>query len=311
MLDWFQTLLQEMGETLRLPASFVAIEFIGTFAFAISGVRLSSAKHFDIFGAWIVGMATAIGGGTMRDLMLGVNPFWMTNYIYFLCCALAVVWVMAFGKYLIRQNNTWFLFDTIGLALFNVIGIEKTLNNEVPLIFRKEIYALACVAGGLVYMFCQQMGMSVEICALLSSFTVMVMRLLAVKFGWHLPVLKGEAIVLLLLFPFLGTQAQVQRIFDENVRTLQVMVLFMPFCFGDEAKKASIEKVDLTFEQAYELEAKCYNKLNKKNEATKCNLALAQFQYDSALHPLCPDSAQQTDKPLAERQLPRPDISRR
>ena len=251
MLDWFQTLLQEMGETLRLPASFVAIEFIGTFAFAISGVRLSSAKHFDIFGAWIVGMATAIGGGTMRDLMLGVNPFWMTNYIYFLCCALAVVWVMAFGKYLIRQNNTWFLFDTIGLALFNVIGIEKTLNmgypywmaitmgsitgaaggvirdvliNEVPLIFRKEIYALACVAGGLVYMFCQQMGMSVEICALLSSFTVVVMRLLAVKFGWHLPVLKGEAIVLLLLFPFLGTQAQVQRIFDENVRTLQVIV---------------------------------------------------------------------------------------
>ena len=199
MLDWFQTLLQEMGETLRLPASFVAIEFIGTFAFAISGVRLSSAKHFDIFGAWIVGMATAIGGGTMRDLMLGVNPFWMTNYIYFLCCALAVVWVMAFGKYLIRQNNTWFLFDTIGLALFNVIGIEKTLNmgypywmaitmgsitgaaggvirdvliNEVPLIFRKEIYALACVAGGLVYMLCQQMGMSVEICALLSSISV-------------------------------------------------------------------------------------------------------------------------------------------
>ena len=123
MLDLVHTFLQEMGEALRLPASFVAIEFIGTFAFAISGVRLSSAKHFDIFGAWIVGMATAIGGGTMRDLMLGVNPFWMMNYSYFLCCALAVVWVMAFGKYLIRQQNTWFLFDTIGLALFNVIGI--------------------------------------------------------------------------------------------------------------------------------------------------------------------------------------------
>ncbi|MBR6169089.1 MAG: trimeric intracellular cation channel family protein [Bacteroidaceae bacterium] len=208
-----------MGTTLRLPTSFVVIEFIGTFAFAISGIRLASAKQFDVFGAWIVGMATAIGGGTIRDLMLGVNPFWMTNSIYFICCGLAVLWVMAYGKYLIRQKNTLFIFDTIGLALFNVIGIEKTLNlgfpywtaitmgtitgaaggvirdvfiNEVPLIFRKEIYALACVAGGLVYMLCNRLGMSVEVNALLSSFTVIVIRVFAVKYHWILPRLKGE-----------------------------------------------------------------------------------------------------------------------
>ena len=219
MSDWLISLLQEMGATLRLPVSFVVIEFVGTFAFALSGIRLASAKHFDIFGAWIVGMATAIGGGTLRDFMLGVNPFWMTNGIYFICCALAVVWVMAFGKYLIRQSNTWFIFDTIGLALFHVIGIEKTLNmgfpywtaitmgsitgaaggvirdvfiNEVPLIFRKEIYALACVAGGIVYMLCNMAGMSPEVNALLSIFTVMVMRILAVKYKWHLPILQGE-----------------------------------------------------------------------------------------------------------------------
>ena len=65
MFDWLLDILQETGATLRLPVSFVVIEFIGTFAFAISGVRLSSAKQFDIFGAWIVGMATAIGGGTL------------------------------------------------------------------------------------------------------------------------------------------------------------------------------------------------------------------------------------------------------
>lgn len=221
MLDWFINILQDMGATLRLPASFVVIEFAGTFAFAISGVRLSSAKQFDIFGAWIVGMATAIGGGTVRDLMLGVNPFWMTNSIYFICCALAVVWVFFFGKYLVRQNNTWFLFDTIGLALFNVIGIEKTLVmgyplwvavtmgsitgaaggvirdvliNEVPLIFRKEIYALACVAGGLVYVLFYKLGMSAEVNALLSSFMVIVMRMFAVKYHWHLPTLKGEEV---------------------------------------------------------------------------------------------------------------------
>jgi uncharacterized membrane protein YeiH len=218
-MDWLLEILQDMGTTLRLPVSFVVIEFIGTFAFAISGIRLASAKHFDVFGAWIVGMATAIGGGTMRDLMLGVNPFWMSNSIYFICCGIAVFCVMAYGKYLIRQKNTLFIFDTIGLALFNVIGIEKTLNmgfpywtaitmgtitgaaggvirdvfiNEVPLIFRKEIYALACVAGGLIYVLGIQFGMSVEVNALLSSFTVILIRVLAVKYHWILPRLKGE-----------------------------------------------------------------------------------------------------------------------
>ena len=220
MFDWFIHILQDMGDTLRLPVTFVIIEFIGTFAFAISGVRLSSTKRFDIFGAWIVGMATAIGGGTMRDLMLGVNPFWMTNGSYFICCALAVLAVGMFGKYIIHHNYTWFIFDTIGLALFNVIGIEKTLAlghpywvaitmgavtgagggiirdvlmNDVPLIFRSEIYALACVAGGLTYLVCLQMGLSVEISALLSAFCVILIRILAVKFHWQLPVLKGEA----------------------------------------------------------------------------------------------------------------------
>ena len=218
-MEWLLDILQEMGTTLRLPTSFVVIEFIGTFAFALSGIRLASAKHFDVFGAWIVGMSTAIGGGTMRDLMLGVNPFWMTNSIYFICCGLAVIWVMAYGKYLIRQKNTLFIFDTIGLALFNVIGIEKTLNmgfpywtaitmgtitgaaggvirdvfiNEVPLIFRKEIYALACVAGGLIYVAGIKLGLSLEVKALLSSLTVILIRVLAVKYHWILPRLKGE-----------------------------------------------------------------------------------------------------------------------
>ena len=222
-MDWLISILQEMGVALRLPVSFVVIEFIGTFAFALSGVRLASAKQFDIFGAWIVGMATAIGGGTLRDFMLGVNPFWMTNGSYFICCALAVVGVMFFGKYLVRQNNTWFIFDTIGLALFNVIGIEKALNmgfpywvaitmgsitgaaggvirdvfiNEVPLIFRKEIYALACVAGGLVYAGCHRLGLTLEVNALLSIVTVILMRVLAVRYQWRLPILSGDEEIL-------------------------------------------------------------------------------------------------------------------
>ena len=260
--------LQDMGDTLRLPVTFVIIEFIGTFAFAISGVRLSSTKQFDIFGAWIVGMATAIGGGTIRDLMLGLNPFWMTNGSYFICCALAVLAVRMFGKYIIHHNYTWFIFDTIGLALFNVIGIEKTLAlghsywvaitmgavtgagggiirdvlmNDVPLIFRSEIYALACVAGGLVYALCHWMGVSVEISALLSAICVILIRILAVKFHWQLPVLKGESspstpdgnnnILRSIILCFFTLQAslftlhaQTQQIFDKNVRTLTLTV---------------------------------------------------------------------------------------
>ena len=257
--------LQDMGDTLRLPVTFVIIEFIGTFAFAISGVRLSSTKQFDIFGAWIVGMATAIGGGTIRDLMLGVNPFWMTNGSYFVCCALAVLAVGMFGKYIIHHNYTWFIFDTIGLALFNVVGLEKALTfghpywvaitmgavtgagggiirdvlmNDVPLIFRSEIYALACVAGGVAYVACLELGLSVEISALLSSFIVILIRCLAVKFHWQLPVLKGEndssksegsilRILILLLSIVscpLSINAQTQQIFNRNIKTLTLTV---------------------------------------------------------------------------------------
>lgn len=212
-------LLQFMGDTLRIPASFVIIEFIGTFAFAISGIRLASAKQFDWFGAYIVGMATAIGGGTIRDVMLGIPPFWMTNSIYIICCALALLYVIIFGKQIIRQNSTWFIFDAIGLALFNIIGIEKTLNlgypfwmaiimgsitgaaggvirdvfiNEVPLIFRKDIYAMACVLGGIVYVIGHKVGLSAEINAILSGIVVVATRILSVKYHWQLPVLKGE-----------------------------------------------------------------------------------------------------------------------
>ena len=214
MHDWLLDLLQEMGATLRLPTSFVVIEFIGTFAFAISGVRLSSAKRYDIFGAWIVGMATAIGGGTIRDLLLGVDVFWMTNGSYFICCALAVLWVMWFGKYLIRQDNTWFLFDTIGLALFNVIGIEKTLAlghpywvaitmgavtgagggiirdvcvKTVPMVFRKRIYAVASLFGGICYYVMHVAGVGVVINTFVSMGIIVIFRVLAIVFRLHLP----------------------------------------------------------------------------------------------------------------------------
>lgn len=195
------------------------IDYTGTFAFAISGIRLASAKRFDWFGAYMVGLVTAIGGGTTRDLLLNVTPFWMLQPSYLIVTALALISVILFGKYLIRLNNTFFIFDAVGLGLFVVVGIERTLDvgfsfwvaivmgmitgsvggiirdiliNEVPLIFRKDIYALACVIGGLVFFGCNKMNMSPVVTQLLSAISVIFTRFLAVKYHISLPVLKGH-----------------------------------------------------------------------------------------------------------------------
>ena len=90
-----------------MPTFVQILDFIGTFAFAISGIRLASAKRFDWFGAYVVGLATAIGGGTIRDVLLDVTPGWMTNPIYLICTGLALIWVICFGRWLIRLNNRY------------------------------------------------------------------------------------------------------------------------------------------------------------------------------------------------------------
>ena len=103
------------------------IEFIGTFAFALSGIRLAASKHYDWLGGFVCGVAVAIGGGTIRDVMLGVRPFWMLSPIYLICTLFAQLVVIACHRYLKRLDNTWFLFDTLGLALFNIAGIQMQL----------------------------------------------------------------------------------------------------------------------------------------------------------------------------------------
>ncbi len=193
------------------------IEFLGTFAFAISGIRSASSKNFDWFGGYVVGLATAIGGGTIRDVMLGQVPFWMTNSIYLLCTGIALVTFVLLKKLFTKLSKTWALFDTLGLALFTIAGIQKTLEagfpfwvaiimgcitgaaggvlrdvfvNEVPLIFRKEIYAVACIIGGLIYQLCDALGMNIEITVIATFISVVAVRILAVKYKISLPILK-------------------------------------------------------------------------------------------------------------------------
>lgn len=195
------------------------VEIIGTLAFAISGIRLAAIKKFDWFGAFIVGLVTAIGGGTIRDLFLGTTPFWMLNGWYLVVTALALVFVILLKKYLVRLDHTVFIFDTIGLALFVVIGMQKSLAfgfpmwvaiimgtitgafggvlrdiliNEEPLIFRKEVYATACLAGGLSYWLISYLGGAMMLQQLSCAFIIIIIRVLSVIYNWSLPILSND-----------------------------------------------------------------------------------------------------------------------
>ncbi|HPS09761.1 MAG TPA: trimeric intracellular cation channel family protein [Paludibacteraceae bacterium] len=194
------------------------IDYLGTFAFAISGMRLASAKRFDWFGAYVVGLVTAIGGGTTRDLLLDVTPFWMLQPSYLIVTGFALLFVIFLGKWVIRLHNTFFIFDAIGLGLFVVVGIDKALElnypfwvailmgmitgsvggvirdiliNEVPLIFRKDIYALACVVGGLIYFVSFKLNFSPVVMQTTAAVSVIVTRVIAVKYHISIPVLKA------------------------------------------------------------------------------------------------------------------------
>ncbi len=108
------------------------IEVLGTIAFAISGIRLAAAKNFDWFGAYVVGLVTAIGGGTLRDLLLAIPVFWMQSWMYLAVTFLSLVIVIIFRRFLVGGMRTLFLFDAIGLALFVVVGIEKSFGAGFP-----------------------------------------------------------------------------------------------------------------------------------------------------------------------------------
>lgn len=195
----------------------ILLDLLGTFAFAVSGIRLASGKQIDWFGAYIIGLVTAIGGGTLRDLLLSVTPFWMLDLKYFATTGVALISVLLFKDKLFRWGSPLFMFDAIGLGLFTVVGITKSIDaglsiaiciamgtitgsvggvirdvllNEVPLLFRKDIYALACVAGGGVYFTCSYLGIPVGVTEITAAVSVIAFRLLAVKYHLHLPQLQ-------------------------------------------------------------------------------------------------------------------------
>jgi len=190
------------------------IDYLGTFVFAISGVLAAVEKKFDLFGAIMLGMVTAIGGGTLRDLLIGSTPVgWMVNeqYIFIILSAIPICYF--FKDRILNLRRSIFLFDTIGIALFTILGLKKTLalglsptiavmmgivsavfggvirdvlSNEVPLIFRKEIYASACFAGAIVFLFVNYWAIE-PIAIIISILTVFIIRVLAIRKKWSLP----------------------------------------------------------------------------------------------------------------------------
>ena len=193
------------------------LDLLGTFAFAISGIRLASGKNIDWFGAYVIGLVTAIGGGTTRDLLLDVTPFWMEDATYLLTTGVALLAIIMFKEKLFKWGNALFLFDAIGLGLFTVTGISKSLEagfpfwvcimmgtitgsiggvirdviiNEVPLLFRKDLYAIACVLGGIVYFVCYQFKILIPFHELIAALAVILTRIIAIKFHLQLPLLK-------------------------------------------------------------------------------------------------------------------------
>ena len=196
------------------------IDILGTIAFAISGVLVAMNKHMDPFGVFIIAFVTAVGGGTLRDLLIGATPvFWMTDMTFIYVIAGAATIAVIFRDKLKHLRRSLFLFDTIGIGLYTVIGIEKGLNadlhplicislgtmsacfggvirdilcNEIPIIFRKEIYATACIFGGITYFALREFINDQNLIFRIALTVVIGIRLLAVIFKISLPTIYRD-----------------------------------------------------------------------------------------------------------------------
>jgi len=190
-------------------------ELIGTFFFAISGALAIQDQHDDLFGAGFLGFVTAIGGGTLRDMMLNAYPLvWIGDVVVLYTIVAGVVIAYVFFKYLIRLRRTFLLFDALGISFFTILGVEKALRlgvrpeiaaimgmfsavmggvirdiltNETPVLLRKEIYATACLAGAIVYLALHYFGLDRPINLVISIVIIFTIRILAVKFHLSLP----------------------------------------------------------------------------------------------------------------------------
>ena len=196
---------------------FYWLNLIGIFFFTISGsLAARDKKHYhDYFGVFFTGFITAIGGGTLRDMMLGAYPIsWLSDKNILISIIIAFIVTLIFKKYIIKLRRTLFLFDTLGVGIYTILGVQKslelgvnpfaavildlisavfggvirdTLINEIPLIFAKEIYATACIAGAVLYTALLHFKIDASIAAVICMSLIITIRILAVKYKLALP----------------------------------------------------------------------------------------------------------------------------
>lgn len=195
------------------------LDYIGVFVFAMSGILTASNKKLDLFGGFIIAFVTALGGGTLRDLLLNVEIGWIieTKYIYIVLGG--AFFALLFKKVTQKMSKTIFLFDTIGIGLFTILGVQKALLlnapvevavmfgvmtatfggvirdilcTEIPLIFRKEIYATACFAGAITYVSLNYFGVNEIVNTLISGTIIIAIRTIAVVKKLCLPLINDK-----------------------------------------------------------------------------------------------------------------------
>lgn len=199
---------------------FDLLDILGTLAFAVSGALTAMNKKLDPFGVFIIAFVTAVGGGTLRDVLIGRTPVgWMQNLNYVYVIILGYFLAVVFRKKLDRFRTSMFLFDTIGLGVFTLIGLEKGMEinlhpvicialgtmtacfggvirdilcNEIPVIFRKEIYATICIVGGIFFFAMKGLHIPKDVLYLLTTLLIIAIRLMAVIFHWSLPALERK-----------------------------------------------------------------------------------------------------------------------
>jgi uncharacterized membrane protein YeiH len=197
---------------------FTILDFIGTTAFAMSGALTAINKRLDPFGVFIIAFVTALGGGTLRDVMIGRVPVsWMLDLSYVYLIIFGFVLAIIFRKKLDRLRTSLFLFDTIGLGVFTLIGLERgiiyglhpviciavgtmtacfggvirdILCNQIPVIFRREIYATICIFGGILFFVLKEINLNQDLLYIITSSVMICLRLFAVKYKWYLPALR-------------------------------------------------------------------------------------------------------------------------
>nr|WP_297307723.1 trimeric intracellular cation channel family protein [uncultured Flavobacterium sp.] len=193
---------------------------LGIVSFAVSGALAGIHKKFDFFGVLIISLVTSIGGGTLRDVLIGETPvFWLLNTQMFFLILASALFAIFFRKRLSILRTSLFLFDTIGIGLFTLVGIEKGVDlqlhpiicialgtitacfggvlrdilcNEIPVIFRKEIYATACISGGLVFFGLRFLNVPDNLVFIVATITIIAIRLLAVIKHWTFPPIEMD-----------------------------------------------------------------------------------------------------------------------